>query len=388
MALAFLAGCASPSAPRPEEVKVRQFAGQGYLTDDHFGIATSFANWTTGDHSFDVALTLPTKPGQLPLVIYLPALGETRTSGETWRTAWAQGGYAVLSLQALGDDARAWSSSLARSGDFAILARDRYSARVMEARLEALKIALTELKRRSARKDAGMERLDLSQVAIAGYDLGAYAAMVIAGENIKGMPPVSLPLPITAVIALSPYADFSGASFLDRYAGIRGPVLSITGDNDSDALGLVPSSSVRKAPFEYMPGGNKYLLTMSGISHAALGGMPEKMDAAEEHRPLINAANPDGMRQQGGGQTGGRNKGGSRSGRESPVVDRGKRPEEALSPFRSVQSMTSQAMSLAAIQGVTTAFLDAYVKHDAIAREWLEKDAPRWLRDKGEIKRK
>ena len=69
-------------------------------------------------------------------------------------------------------------------------------------------------------------------------------------------------------------------------------------------------------------------------------------------------------------------------------MDRGKRPEEALSPFRSVQSMTSQAISLAAIQGVTTAFLDAYVKQDAIAREWLEKDAPRWLRDKGEIKRK
>ena len=40
------------------------------------------------------------------------------------------------------------------------------------------------------------------------------------------------------------------------------------------------------------------------------------------------------------------------------------------------------------IQSVTTAFLDAYVKNDAIAREWLEKDAARWARNSAEVQRK
>jgi len=33
------------------------------------------------------------------LVIYLPALGEGRTAGEAWRSAWAWAGYMVLALQ-------------------------------------------------------------------------------------------------------------------------------------------------------------------------------------------------------------------------------------------------------------------------------------------------
>ena len=110
MALAILAGCSSPSVPKPDEAKVRQFAGRGYLADDHYGIATSFASWSVGERIFDIALTVPVKAGALPVVIYLPALGETRSAGEPWRSAWAQAGYAVLSVQPLGEDAKAWSS--------------------------------------------------------------------------------------------------------------------------------------------------------------------------------------------------------------------------------------------------------------------------------------
>lgn len=42
-------------------------------------------------------------------------------------------------------------------------------------------------------------------------------------------------------------------------------------------------------------------------------------------------------------------------------------------------------MRVAAIQGLTTAFLDAYVKSDPIAREWLARDAVRWIKDAGEL---
>jgi hypothetical protein len=51
-------------------------------------------------------------------------------------------------------------------------------------------------------------------------------------------------------------------------------------------------------------------------------------------------------------------------------------------------SPTALAMGVAAVQGISTAFLDAVMKEDGIAREWLEKDANRWLRDKGELKHK
>jgi len=388
LALAFLAGCSSAPVHKPDETKVKQFAGLGYQTDEHFGIATTYANWITANLEFDISLTVPAKLGPFPLVIYLPALGETRSAGEAWRAAWAQSGYAVMSVQPLVDDARVWGSSTARSGDFALLARERYSARVMSDRIAALQLALNELSRRHARREAPLEKIDLSRVAVAGFDMGAYMAMAIAGESIRGVAGPVLPFPVKAVIALSPYADFAGAPFSERYAGMHGPILSVTSDNDTDVLGLVTSPSIRKAPFETMSGGSKYLLTLSGLPHAGLsgGGMPPT--AGETGGPPSRAERSDGSADRGrdgGGRSANRKGGPGGSG----STDGGRKAGDRPGMFRdAVYSPTSLAIGEAAIQGVTTAFLDAYVKDDSIAREWLDKGASRWLRDRGEIKRK
>lgn len=374
LALTLLTGCSTHAQPKPDTAAVKQFAGRGYLADDQYGIATSFATWVIGQRNFDVALTVPAKPGLAPLVIYLPALGESRSAGEAWRTAWARSGYAVLSVQPLAEDARAWSSAAARSGDFVALARDRYAAKAMAARFDALTEVLAEVARRRQWQEAPFDRIDASHVAIAGFDLGAYTAMAVAGEKVGGSVMPKLPLPIVAVIALSPYADFSGAAFDVRYTDIIGPVLCITGDDDADALGLVTSPSVRKAPFQYMPAGDKFLLTMADIRHATLSGGAIAGEAGDAGHDT--AGQGDGA-SQGGGRRGHK---GNRMGDDGAT---GRRVD-----IDGRASPTSLAMDVAAVQAVTTAFLDAYVRKDSIAREWLAKDASRWLEDRGEIKRK
>ena len=388
LALAFLAGCSSAPVHKPDETKVKQFAGLGYQTDEHFGIATNYANWVTANLEFEISLSVPAKPGPFPLVIYLPALGETRSAGESWRAAWAQSGYAVMSVQPLVTDARVWGSATARGGDFALLARERYSARVMSERIAALQLALNELSRRHARREAPLERVDLSRVAVAGFDMGAYVAMAIAGENIRGVTGPVLPFPVKAVIALSPYADFAGAPFSERYAGMHGAILSVTSDNDTDALGLVTSPSIRKAPFETMPAGGKYLLTLSGLSHAGMSGGGLPPDSGEAGAPSGKAERSHGgaeRNRDGAGRSANRKGAPGGGGSADAGAMSGNRPgmfrDAALSP-------TSLAIGEAAIQGVTTAFLDAYVKEDSIAREWLDKGASRWLRERGELKRK
>jgi hypothetical protein len=384
LAFVLLAGCATQhTAPTVDEAKVKQFAGQGYLTDDHYGVATTMVTWATGARMFDVEITVPTKPGPFPLVIYLPALGESPNAGQAWRSAWAAGGYAVISIQPLAGDASAWSSPRALAGDFPVLAHERYSGTVMAARIEALRAALLELILRHGRKEAPLDHIDLSHVAIAGYDLGAYTAMVIAGEKIQGAGAPILPIPISAVIALSPYSDFSGMPFGERYRAIRFPVFSITTDNDADPLGLVTSPSVRKAPFEYMPAGNKYLLTLFDLPHRTLAGGEAKQEPDEErreNRSPENGAGGDNNSQDGGRSNGHRRGRGNMGGLGGPG--------RSASPDGMPLSPTTQAIGVTVIQGATTAFLDAYVKNDPIAREWLAKDAPRWIKDRGELKEK
>lgn len=378
VACALLAGCA-PAPPKPDAARVSQFSGHGYASDERYGVSTTLATWTIGAEGYDVALTVPEKAGRFPLVIYLPGLGETRDAGTIWRNAWAQAGYAVLSIQALVEDAKGWSAPKARTGDFAALARVRYSAKFMSARFDALQTVWRELGRRQAAGEALPGRIDLTRVAIAGYDLGAYTAMALAGETVRDLPQLTMAFPVGAVIALSPYADFSGTTFAERYRSVRGPVLSLTTDIDADAIGMVTSPSVRKAPFEYMPAGDKFLMLLWGVPHFLLGGNDLT------HEPVASIIDkPDsgsGARAPGGPETGNRSKS------KLPETGRAGADRSAAS-VDTIVAATTNAIGAAAISGVTTAFLDAYLKTDAVAQEWLEKDAARWLRETGEFKRK
>lgn len=372
--------------PRPDEARIKQFLGQGYLTDDHFAISTTYATWTTGNETYDVALTIPAQMGAFPLVIYLPALGERRSAGEAWRTAWAQGGYAVLSLQLLAEDEKAWSSTRARTGDFTSLARERYSAKAMLVRLAALQGVWQELSRRRSQGEAPLERIDLSRIAIAGYDLGAYTAMIVAGEHLRDFTTPALPIPVRAVVALSPYADFSGAALSARYSGIHSPVLSVTSDDDWDSLGLVTAPSLRRAPFEYMPAGGKYLLAMSRLPHSAMGG-ENVQESGDEPQQAESYESGSQGRSQGGGH-GGHHLGDHGGHGNASGEAGGGRQQRSGSSGSTTLSLTARAIGMAAIQVVSTAFLDAYVKQDPIAQEWLDKDARRWLGDSGEIRKR
>ncbi len=374
LALAFLAGCSSSPPPRmlPPDPQVQHFAGKGYMSEEQFSINTVPLSWVNGDHSFDVMLSVPVRAAKYPLVIYLPGLGEPRTAGEGWRNAWAQAGYAVLSVQLLGADADAWQSRAARNGDFKGVVRERYHPVAVAERQAALMALFDTLKRRAAQGDETLRNVDLSRIALAGYDLGAYAAMVGAGERYVKERPVSA-LPVAAVIALSPHAGFSGPGFDERYTGLNLPVLSITGNGDVDSYGVVTSSSVRTAPFQHMPGGAKYLLMLDDVRHELFGGGPQIIVREKE----IKIDDDKMFDRADRGERGPQGPGGRRRNGPSEDVDGGGRnggiPNSQWGYGQSV------------VRSVTTAFLDTHLKNDTFSREWLSRDARRWLRDTAEL---
>lgn len=376
--LLLFAGCASHTPPKVDEARVNQFSGRGYLSEDRFSIATTYATWTAGKDAFDIAWTAPVEGRELPVVVYLPGIGETRVSGEAWRTAWARAGYAVLAFQPLAEDRKPWPAGNPRGDDFASLARERYGKEAATNRMKLLAALLAEVQKRRAAGDGFLGRLDPTRLAIAGYDVGAYASMLAAGEMPKGnADPVSLPLPIAAVIALSPYADFSGSSFRTRYQSIICPVLSVSGDEDADALGVVPSPSVRKAPFEYMPSSDAYLLWLANGTHAVMSGSPATAGAEPDKNAELRRE--EGRNSQQDAPRRNAKRGGASEGRRSGGF------ASAAGPLG---SPTDRALAATLIEGVSTAFLDAHVRKDPVALEWLQKDARRWIGDRGELRRK
>jgi dienelactone hydrolase len=380
-----LAGCTTHSPSRQNEALVREFATRGYASIEHDSISTTTSAWMVSGQSVRIVLAQPARPGVTPAVIYLPGLGEPSEAGERWRTAWARAGYAVLSVQLLDDDATAWRSDLARAGEFKALGRQHYGGTVMSQRVRLLADLVTEGQRRSAAGEAPWRSLDWSKVAIAGFDLGAYTAMTVAGEHVRDAEDAAGRVQVRAAIALSPYASIAAGSFDTRFRDIHTPVMSVTSDVDGDALGLVEGAYLRDAPFTHMEGPDKYLLSLHGLPHAGLSGSVDvnglKADADSTNRSQGTANNTSGD------DSGQHRRGSKRAG----SIDGGKRQDRSTSrEGNGVDGLSPTAMQMRVIaaQEVSTAFLDAYVKDDPLAREWLATNAARWLGTTGELRRK
>ena len=248
----------------------------------------------------------------------------------------------------------------------------------MSRRVQLLAAVVAEAQRRSTAGAAPWQLLDWSRVAIAGFDLGAYTAMTVVGEHVRDAEDAPGRVRVRAAIALSPYATIAAGSLDTRYRDIHVPVMSVTGDADVDVLGLVEGADLRDAPFTHMPGPQAYLLSLHGLPHPALSGSSDATGlmastSMSRSQDTVGIASGD----EGGPQRRGSNRVGTVDGRRR----QDRFAAAGLSP-------TALQMRLVAVQGVSTAFLDAHLKDDPRAREWLVSDAKRWLGTVGELRRK
>jgi hypothetical protein len=187
------------------------------------------------------------------------------------------------------------------------------------------------------------------------------------------------------VIALSPFVNLADGALDARFAALGLPVLSITSDVDGDPLGLVANAPERAAPFEHMPGPDKYLLTLQGLPHERLaGGLVAPASAAE----LAARSDQDAARDAGGDPGSPGSRGGRRRGPDAGAADTVRGTSQGVRQSVDSRSLTAAQMRITAALGVSTAFLDAYLKHEAPAGTWLAQQAGPWLAQAGQLQRK
>jgi predicted dienelactone hydrolase len=370
----------SPAEIKIDEFKLKEFAGRGYDSGTEYATETSKLSLEIGNIYNSISIVQPKRKGKYPLVIYLPGLGESSEDGKNIRNAWATSGYAVISIQPLKDDETILSTTAAKEGDFAYIRHERYSPEVVSNRLGSLNKLVELLKKRVVAGDEGIANVDLDRVAVVGFDIGANSAMILAGEDVQNIANTDFPLKVAGVIALSPYADFSGATFNSRYRKINLPVLSITSDADDDTHGVVPVT-LHQAPFQYMPTGDKYLLLLAGATHAVIGNSVQTYDSpkAESNEGSKKSDN----------ESSNKNSSRGRAGRGSKKSSSGEDTANTAAPIkRPPAGPTERAMMKVAIAHISTAFLNAHLKNDQLAREWLQKQAQPWLYIIGQLKEK
>ena len=360
-------GCASKSGGSTDDFAVTPSAEGGYVVNRRYETVSTRDTWTVDEEALDVSLLLPAPSGAYPLVVYLPGLGELSDAGLSWRQAWARAGYAVLSVQPTKFGPAIWASSRARAGDFFNIAHDAFSVPSLAARTQIARTALEQVSRRQhdARSTA-FTRIDLTRIAVAGFDLGAQTALMAAGARVPGVEPLHLPDGVKGVIVLSPYADASEVE--SNFQPIRLPVLSVTSRLDTDAYGLIGTAAIRRMPFQYMPPGEKYLLLLASAPHTELAGA--RPASSRDGKDTEDAAEDDKV-----------------LGDETAEVYEGERKKRRKPDYSAARAekLAQLARVQSQVQAVTTAYLDAIIRNDAAAAEWLSKNARAWLGDSGEL---
>lgn len=369
-----------------------RFAERGYTAATTATAEPHRDMWLLGDEEIVIELLVPQSGTRSPLVVYLPGLGEPAEAGATWRNAWAQAGYAVASLQT-GPGGTLWSSASGRNGDFAKVARELFAVKALATWIERVAFVLHGIARRAKAGESIYARIDTDRIAVAGFDLGAQTALAVAGEKHPGMTDMPAMPGLRAVIALSPQAILARGGFAERFGDIRLPTLTITGTEDVDPYGIVDSPYTRQAPFNYMPPGGKYLLVIEDGTHQLMAGgnrplaaaedgngpagVPPRGDGQREPSGGMGRGGPGGGRGGGmGGPGGGRGGSGGPGGMEGgPGGASGGRPDGAS--LRRSAGIGLQRQTVI-VERVSIAFLDAVVKDDPVAREWLARDAVRW----------
>ncbi|WP_248747055.1 alpha/beta hydrolase [Pseudomonas sp. MWU12-2037] len=361
--LGLISGCAGdPPDPRIEFTELVNKDLASAYQPSHNETTGWGAIWQLDQQSVDVAWLAPATHERLPLIIYLPGLGEPASGGVEWRKAWAQAGYAVLSVQGHAYDQSIFASAQALDGDFRGVASTHYTAAALRDRLSTLQKVLTEVRARAAKGDAQLAAIDWDQVVVAGFDLGAQTAEALAGALEPGATS-GVAIQPKAVLLLSPYVEAGARP--EVFAQMSAPVLSMTGQEDEDPFNWVSSYRQRQVLGESVTMAGSVQLELNKATHKTLSGTElfnrpsKKADKGSD--PSGDAPKSRGHKH-GGAKPGG--------GVHSSMVG-----EPAPDPKQ-----------VAAIQAIGVAFLDSRIKHNPAATEWLLKGAPGWLEGAGRLK--
>jgi len=269
-------------------------------------------------------------PGPFPVVVFSSGLGAGRNRFEFLDRHLASHGYISVQVQHAGTD-----DQVAKAGGDGreALARAARDPQTGLTRLLDLVFALDQVGALAASSPVLRGRINLGAVAVGGQNLGAWTALAAAGLAFTGPDGEESSLPDPRVKAALLFVPPPPPARRDtmRFEHVKVPCLHVVGAaaaGESD-----PQAAARRVAFDQISGADQVLVTV--IAAAAAAGAP---GGAAAEAP----------------------------GRGTSAAGRG--PIPAGGAARGV-------LGDAAIQGrlkvISTAFLDACLRHDPAAKSWL-----------------
>jgi dienelactone hydrolase len=267
-----------------------------------------------------IRIYLPKEKIPAAVVLFSHGLGGSREGSAYLGNHWAARGYVVVFLQHPGSDDSVWKDQPARERMAAMRAAADLQNFVLRVDdVRALLDQLEQWNKSSGHPLSG--RLDLNRLGMSGHSFGAVTTQAVSGQRfVRGAGLTDTR--IKAAVIMSPSGARRGGDPAQAFGGVKVPWMLLTGTRDTAPIGETDLAS-RLSVFPALPVGGKYEVVLNNAEHSAF------------------------------------------TDRALPGDSQSRNPNHHRS-----------------ILALTTAFWDAYLRDDPIARKWLDGDGPRRMLDK------
>lgn len=214
----------------------------------------------------------PKAKGKFPVIIFSHGAGGSMKGYQYLGKYWASHGYISIHPTHYGSD-----TSILKMGDrkhnLKALKKCANDPKIWKSRPKDISFIIDSFDRIQRERPELKDKMDPSNIGVAGHSYGAYTAMAVAGMRIDmpGARDVSFKDDrARAFIALSPQGTGQMGIHDSSWIKITDPVMIISGSQDRGMAGQSPSW--RLEAYKNLPIGNKFCVFIEGADHMSFAG--------------------------------------------------------------------------------------------------------------------
>ena len=248
---------------------------------------TVYETWTDNSRHRQIPVKIylpPNATPPYPIVIFSHGLGGSRDAAEYLGQYWSQHGYFCVFPQHVGSDSSVWEPARGTNRqEFIRRMQVAANGQNLVDRAHDVTFVIDELERRNQTDPNLKGKLNLNAIAVAGHSFGAGTALVAAGQ--KFGPGSQLEdKRVKSALYLCP--PVMGGRMAGTYDDITIPGMLLTGTEDNSMIRGTKAED-RRIPYDGIRAPHQYLVNFYGADHATFGGRsfraPKETDA-EFHR--------------------------------------------------------------------------------------------------------
>ena len=206
--------------------------------------------------------------GNCPTILFSHGLGGSRENCDYLGEYWALNGYISVFIHHYGSDDSVWRGKVRPLNELRNAYDSNWTGRI---RVQDIQFVLTQLEKYNEQQaDIPLRLVDKKRIGVAGYDLGALAALLMVGQRSPEGNFLVNNSQVRAVLAMSPPV-VNSEPFSTVYEQVETPCLFITGTNDDGIVGTTKASH-RRIPFDSISCNDQYLVVFNGTDHMLYAG--------------------------------------------------------------------------------------------------------------------